>query len=118
VVPHVAPHRLSDYWAQRYGRGRGVSLRLHLVDGVPLWLLRPYILWNLLTTAGRILLVVPVLIYAGQLACHSPRKQLDILPFAFARVIEIIANRVGEWVGYRELARATTTETPGDSIIR
>lgn len=118
VVPHVAPHRLSAYWSQRYGRGRGVPLRLHLVDGVPLWLLRPYILWNLLTTVGRILLVVPVLIYAGRLALHSPRKQLDILPFAFARVIEIVANRVGEWVGYRELARVTPAETPGGSISR
>lgn len=110
VVPHVAPHRLGDYWAQRYGRGRGVPLRLHLVDGVPLWLLRSHILWNMLTTTARILLLVPLLIYAWRLARHSPRGQFDVLPFAFARAVEIVANRAGEWAGYRELVQTAADE--------
>ena len=105
IVSHIVPHRLRDYWAQRCGRGRGVLQRLCVIQGVPLWLLRPYLVWNTGATLLRVVLLIPVLIYAWRLVRYSSRMRrwLDWLPFAFVRALELIAHRIGEWNGYREL---------------
>lgn len=104
VVTHVVPARLADYWRNRVGRGRGGPQRLVLVEHASLARLAASFGFSSLMTLLQIVLVVPLMVRAAKLVRHSPRGRADLLPFALCYALELLAWRVGNWVGWFEVA--------------
>ena len=103
VVPHVAPHRLKDFWMQYRGRGRGFVYFRFFFGKVSL---RKLVSTRVLTTIAVIVqigLVIPVLLFAGRLCQYSPKRYGDLIPFCLARATQLLAHKCGEWKGLTEL---------------
>jgi glycosyltransferase involved in cell wall biosynthesis len=106
VVPHLAPHAFRVYWRQRLGRGRGGAYRLYAYEKQPIrWF---SILRSVVGTLALVGLLIPPLVYALRLVCHSERGLRDWLPFTYARMVEVTATAVGYWIACREIARANS----------
>ncbi len=103
VVRHTAPVDFRTYWVQRLGRGRGGAYRLYAYEGRPLrW---GAVARSVIGTLAIMMTLFPVLRYARWLTKFSSRGWRDILPFAWARMIEITARAIGYWDGCRDIAR-------------
>ena len=111
VVFHTAPSTLQGYWAGRATRGRGIPFTNFFVYNIP----RPFLLVRACLAscyaAIRILTVLPLAVTCVRIARYSPRGMKDVLPFFYVSAIEIIASRVGEWIGCLRLYRSARQET-------
>jgi len=111
VVPHVAPVVFQEYWYQRLGRGRGGAYRLYAYEKRPMrW---GVILRSVLGTWLLAALLIPALVHVGRIAPWSPRGRWDVLPLAWARLVEMVAVGAGYWNGCREIARLGLNQPPG-----
>jgi hypothetical protein len=103
-APHVAPASWRGFWSQRRGRGRGTAYLLYRFQGRPLSLPRMLRAW-----AGLVLqigLLYPLWGDGLRLARLSPRGWRDWLPLAWARGADMLAQQVGHWQGFQEIAAA------------
>ena len=63
-------------------------------------------------TLGLTALTIPALTYAWRITRYSDRGLRDLLPFTWARMIEMAATAVGYWDGCREIACSRTKSAP------
>jgi glycosyltransferase involved in cell wall biosynthesis len=103
IVPHVAPHRLKDFWSQYRGRGRGFVYYRFYFGKVSLGRLAFTRVLTTLATLAQVGLIIPGLSLAMRLCQHSPKRYGDLLPFCLARAIQLLAHKYGEWKGLAEL---------------
>jgi glycosyltransferase involved in cell wall biosynthesis len=103
-APHVAPASWRGFWSQRRGRGRGSAYLLFRFRNQPLSLPRMLRAWAGL--CAQIALLYPLWGDGLRLARLSPHGWRDWLPLAWARGADMVAQQVGFWRGYREIARA------------
>lgn len=106
VVEHVAPASLAEYWQIRKGRGKGSAQVRRFLEHWSFMRMYAWALLRLARTAAYAVTVLPVLIVAWRAAGESPRGMRDILPFAWAWLIEQAAFHVGEWQSIAEIAAA------------
>jgi glycosyltransferase involved in cell wall biosynthesis len=105
VVKHTVLARLKDYWRNRVGRGRGGPQRLVMVEDASLARLALSFAFTSLLALLEIGLIVPLFVRAAKLIHHSPRRRADLIPFAFCHALDLLAWRMGNWVGWFEVAR-------------
>jgi glycosyltransferase involved in cell wall biosynthesis len=106
VVTHVAPERFSAFWKQRVGRGRGTSYKMFYVNRIPLHVLLRYLIGDLFLFSFQIILVFPILSKAIALARLTDSKIKNAFHFFFVTILDSLAQLIGEWQAYRELARS------------
>lgn len=103
VVPHTMPTEFGIYWRQRLGRGRGGAYVLYVHELRRMcW---PAILRSVVGTLVLAVLLIPPMIYALRLLPYTRRGLRDLLPFTWARIVEMVATAVGYWDGCREIVR-------------
>ncbi len=103
AVPHIAPAAFGEYWHQRLGRGRGGAYRLYVHEQRPLrW---GSVIRSVLGTWFLALTLVAPLLHAWRLAPYSSRGRADVLPLAWACLVEMLASGAGYWNGCREIVR-------------
>jgi glycosyltransferase involved in cell wall biosynthesis len=100
VVRHFAPSRLGAFWAQQVGRGFGIiESKLYLEKrSWQMVLLR--LIAKSLWLLARVILLFPSTFRAYRLSQHSPRGVRDLLPFTYVLTIQIVAQRLGEWLAF------------------
>lgn len=108
VVKHVAPSTLQEYWQIRKGRGKGSPQIRRFLEHWTFTRLYTRALLRLVRTTVYVVTVLPMLIVAWRAARQSPRGLRDVLPFAWAWLIEQAAFHVGEWRSIAEIAAAET----------
>lgn len=106
VVEHMAPATLSEYWHIRKGRGKGSPQIRRFLERWPLGRIRARALLRLAKTAVYVGAIFPIMAIAWRAARESPRGLRDLLPFAWAWLIEQVAFHVGEWQSLSEIATA------------
>lgn len=112
-APHIVPATWRGFWSQRRGRGRGSAYLLFRFRRRPLSLARMLRAWlGLFIQIGTL---YPLWGDGLRLARLSPRGGRDWLPMAWARAADMVAQQVGYWRGYREIAAAIS---PGNGAAR
>jgi glycosyltransferase involved in cell wall biosynthesis len=106
VVTHVNPWTLKDYFNQRHERGYGGPQRLILEDRREMSGVRNAFVRSTIWTSLQIVTLLPPAWYALKLARASEMGLRDLPIFVVARIIELVANRVGNWHGYLDIRRA------------
>ena len=99
VVRHTVPETMRDFWGQWEGRGIALPLFRHEVHHVR----GPFLiaeriaagLWSLLF----VLTIVPVARRAVAFASLSERRWADLPSFLTLSILQVLANRIGEWKG-------------------
>jgi glycosyltransferase involved in cell wall biosynthesis len=102
VVTHVVPHTLKGFWRQRKGRGRGTPQIRYFVHGLSLGNLRKSLILHTISAIAKIASLWPLFV-AARLVAFSPRGLRDLVPFAYANLLEEIAILAGHHRGYREI---------------
>ncbi|MBT9169613.1 MAG: putative glycosyltransferase EpsJ [Syntrophomonadaceae bacterium] len=106
VVTHVAPEKFIAFWRQRVGRGRGTSYKMFYINKIPLRALFSYLVGDLSLFFLQTILVFPVLLKAIALARLTDSKIKNAFYFFFVTILDSLAQLIGEWQAYRELARS------------
>jgi glycosyltransferase involved in cell wall biosynthesis len=116
VVPHIAPPTFIEYWKQRIGRGRGGAYRLYAYEKRPIrW---GSVARSVLGTWILNATFIPPLVWGWWLHRYSKRKLLDLLPFAWLRLVEMIARLLGYWQACQDIARqqAQVSRQPDEGL--
>jgi glycosyltransferase involved in cell wall biosynthesis len=106
VVEHVAPASLAEYWQIRRGRGKGSPQIRRFLEHWSFARMRVRALLRLARTAAYVSTLLPMLVIAWRAARESPRGVRDVIPFAWAWLVEQVAFHVGEWQSIAEIAAA------------
>ncbi|MGH9256334.1 MAG: glycosyltransferase [Vicinamibacterales bacterium] len=111
VVHHITPNTLGDFWRQWQGRGVAVPFmrqRVHRVAWPRLVVERlAAAVWSTLLVVS----IVPMLRRAASLTPLSARGWSDLPSFLGLSVLQLLAQRIGEWKGMFRLY----TSRPSDA---
>jgi glycosyltransferase involved in cell wall biosynthesis len=99
VVPHVMPEQFRPFFFQWYGRGKSIPFveRAIKKHGVIATIARRLAAWSM--SVLLLVSIVPVARYGWKLTRHSSRGAADFLAFSGARVVQVVAHRMGEVAG-------------------
>lgn len=104
-VSHVAPASFSEYWHIRKGRGQGSPQVRRFLEGWSYGKIRRRATLRAIYNFFCFITVLPVLLKCLKFALHSPKKYLDIIPFAYAWAIEQLAFTVGEFKSLNQIIK-------------
>jgi glycosyltransferase involved in cell wall biosynthesis len=99
VVHHVSPNTMGDFWRQWQGRGVAVPFLRRRVHHIT-W---PWLIAERLAAAAwsalLVVTVVPMIRRAVLLTPLSARGWSDLPSFLGLSVLQLLAQRTGEWIG-------------------
>ena len=103
VVRHISPNTIGDFWRQWQGRGVAVPFvrhRIHHLKWPRLFAERfAAAVWSALL----VVTVVPMIRRAALLTPLSTRGWSDLPPFLGLSILQLVAQRIGEWKGMLRL---------------
>jgi glycosyltransferase involved in cell wall biosynthesis len=103
VVCHISPNTIGDFWRQWQGRGVAVPFvrhRIHHLKWPRLFAERfAAAVWSALL----VVTVVPMIRRAALLTPLSTRGWSDLPPFLGLSILQLVAQRIGEWKGMLRL---------------
>jgi glycosyltransferase involved in cell wall biosynthesis len=109
VVHHVTPSTIGGFWRQWQGRGIAVPFVRRRMDHTT-W---PSLLVERLAAAGwsalLVVTILPMLRRAAVLTALSARGWSDLPPFFGLSVLQLLAQRSGEWKGMLRLYMARSS---------
>jgi glycosyltransferase involved in cell wall biosynthesis len=111
VVHHVTPNTVGDFWRQWHGRGVAVPFVRRRMHHVAWPLLIAERLAAALWSALLVVSIVPMIRRAALLTPLSARGWSDLPPFVGLSVLQLLAQRTGEWKGMLRLY----TSRPSDA---
>ena len=106
-APHIVPATWRGFWSQRRGRGRGSAYLLFRFRRQPLALFPLLRAW--LGLLVHLATLYPLWGDGLRLVHLSPFGWRDWLPMSWARGVDMVAQQVGYWQGYREIAASKPT---------
>ncbi len=104
VVRHIVPPTFQGFWRQRVDRGRADPLLKYFLLGRSLLALFAEAWIRSAVTAIAVGSIAPMALKAVRLSRGSERGVRDILPFAWAAMLEWSGYLVGVWQGLDALA--------------
>jgi len=103
-VKHIAPDNFVDYWRVRKGRGAGTPQIRLFVDGWSKNKVLLAILTKLILRMGKVILLIPGLLYAVRLSRYSTHAQiLEVVRMYYCWLIEQVAFSVGEFESFIDI---------------
>ena len=99
VVHHVSPSTMRDFWKQWQGRGIAVPFVRQRVHQIRWPILIVERLAAALWSALLVVTVVPMIRRAALLTPLSARGWSDLPPFFGLSILQLLAQRIGEWKG-------------------
>lgn len=118
VVPNKAPDNFKEYWQVQKTRGLMSAYQPYfLFYCPPLYLFIKFIVKDIIAFF-RLALIIPAVWYVGNIARYSSKHPLaDFFPFYYAHFLFVLAFCIGEWRGWRFVARYDRTHDYIQNIL-
>lgn len=116
VVPHMAPARLAEFWAQQTGRGRATPRYRLFIDGQPRLASALAAAAKTCRAAVTFAVLVPPALTSLRLCRYSPRGLRDFFPFIWVLGLQQAAQISGEWAGVFDILRYRAPRRPEEPL--